>query len=70
MISLSEAIGNGSLRALTQLDLEYNQIGNLGMIEFSRSIASGSLPALQLVMLSGNPGSSALIHKALADRKK
>ena len=42
------------MRALTYLDLEHNQIGDPGMIEFSRSIAIGSLGALQKLFLYGN----------------
>ena len=45
---------SGSLRALTHLDLHYNQIGDLGMIEFSRSIAIGSMVKLNVLGLACN----------------
>ena len=60
----------GSLPKLASLDLRLNQIGDAGISEFSRQIASGSLPALQNVFLHGNPGDVQLVTKALASRKK
>ena len=54
MQKFADAIGKGSLRALTQLDLHHNQIGDLGMIKFSRSIAIGSLRSLESLDLAYN----------------
>jgi len=57
---------------LKELFLNNNEIGDDGddgMTEFSRAIASGSLPALQSVSMGGNPGSDAPIKEALAQRK-
>jgi hypothetical protein len=56
MMAFSNAIRNGSLRALEVLDLGHNLylIGDLGMIEFSRSIANGSLAKLTRLFLFGN----------------
>ena len=45
----------GSLRALTRLYLERNQIGDPGLIELSRSIASGPLPSLQELVVDDGP---------------
>jgi hypothetical protein len=45
---------SGSLRALTCLGLEGNQIGDPGMIEFSCSITSGSLRSLTFLRLDHN----------------
>jgi hypothetical protein len=42
------------LRALTTLFLNDNQIGDAGMIEFSRSITNGSLRALTRLYLDDN----------------
>ena len=42
------------MRALEALVLGHNVIGDPGMIEFSRSIANGSLGALTTLDLSGN----------------
>ena len=42
------------MRLLKVLDLGNNQIGDAGMIEFSRQIAIGSLGALESLGLSGN----------------
>ena len=39
--------------------LSYNLIGDAGMIEFSRQIANGSLPACGYMYVSGNPGNAA-----------
>ena len=44
----------GSLRALEDLDLSYNQIGDAGMVEFSRSITIGSMANLEQLFLSYN----------------
>ena len=67
----------GSLRALEALRLGHNLIGDPGMIEFSRSIANGSSQFCEhrLVVcdrpffdLRGNPGNSAPVDKAFAEK--
>jgi hypothetical protein len=45
---------NGSLRALTSLNLGFNQIGDAGMGDFSRAFASGSMGELKHLYLSEN----------------
>ena len=44
----------GSMGALTQLFLNDNQIGDAGMADFSRAIASGSMGSLEELSLSSN----------------
>ena len=69
MIEFSRSITNGSLRALTRLDLDDNQIGDAGMIDFSRAIASGSLPACATILVEdGNPGNAAPLEAACEER--
>jgi len=45
--TIAHLIASGSLQALQKLFLFNNQIGDAGMTEFSRAIASGSLPKLE-----------------------
>jgi hypothetical protein len=62
----------GSLPNLRLLDLGDNTIGDEGMKAFALAIASGSLPALEDlegVDLGNNPGDSAPVDEALANRE-
>ena len=52
----------------TYLDLDDNQIGDAGMTDFSRAIASGSLPACNVIDVRGNPGNAASLKAACAER--
>jgi hypothetical protein len=48
------AMAQGALGNLKQLDLSLNQIGDLGITDFSRQFPIGSLGALQKLFLYGN----------------
>ena len=52
------------------LNLNNNQIGDVGLTALANACASGSLAKLTRVLLGGNPGSSAPVDKVLRDRKK
>ena len=58
----------GSIGNLEGLYLNNNQISDAGMTAFSSAVTSGSLPALQEVDLDDNPGDSAPVDEALANR--
>ena len=66
--ALANVCARGALAQLKCLYLNGNQIGDAGMVDFSRAIASGSLPAFTHVDLYDNPGDSAPVHEALANR--
>ena len=56
MISLSDAIGKGSLRSLTSLRFDDNKISDPGMIAFAEALKSpmGSMGKLAYLSLDGN----------------
>ena len=56
MISLSDAIGKGSLRSLTSLHFDDNNISDPGMIAFAEALNSpmGSMGKLAYLYLDGN----------------
>ena len=51
--------GSGAMANCQELYLYRNQIGDEGMEAFSPALASGALPALKNLYLSGNPASGA-----------
>ena len=55
---------------MQELDLSINQIGDTGMQALSGACASGALARLDNVALSGNPGDSEPVEKALRERKQ
>ena len=55
MISLSDAIGKGSLRSMTSLHFDDNKISDPGMIAFAEALKSpmGSMGKLAYLYLDG-----------------
>ena len=52
-----------------KLRLSGNQIGDAGVAALAEVIAEGAMPKLKNVWLSGNPGSSEPVDKALRERR-
>ena len=58
------------MAGLEILVLAGNKIGDSGMSALAGAITSGSLPALQDVLMFGNPGSDAPVKEAFAQLRK
>ena len=76
LTALAKAVESGALAQLTRLELSFNSIGDAGLTALAEAIkpsagnASGALASLEMVELSGNPGDSAPVDKALKERQK
>ena len=52
-----------------ELNLYNNQIGDAGLTALAKAVESGALASLEMVELSGNPGDSAPVDKALKEKQ-
>ena len=68
MAALAYVDANVANAPLADLRLQFNQIGDAGMSEFSRAIASGSLPKLATVLVGVNPGNGMGVKEACSAR--
>ena len=59
----------GALPKLRVLYLGDNQLGEAGMAALAAAIRGGALPACMTIALDGNPGSTAPVEEAAAQRE-
>ena len=69
---LEHATAQGALKALEDLELQGNKIGDEGVRHLADALARGAAPTLKQLDLAGNPASDAAQQAAtdaLKDRK-
>ena len=70
LTALAKAVESGALASLEKLFLSKNQIGDVGITALADALEKGAMDKIQSISLLGNPGSSAPVDAALANRKK